>query len=161
MNYCKKSNQEKFIKYWNNEILKKLIRCSKEFGFHRNLKATLGAEGSTKRDEFVDFILKHIIKDIEKNKRYIISFYEVLHDDKLQYPLCAAKYSKVHLAHLFTLEVLNHCKNGENENKLKEEINKVQNELKNIRDENNKLKQEKNDAKASTNKTEYIFVLNY
>ena len=110
MNYCKKSNQEKFIKYWNNEILKKLIRCSKEFGFHRNLKATLGADGSTKRVEFMDFILKHITKDIEKNKRYIISFYEVLHDDKLQYPLCAAKYSKVHLAHLFTLEVLNHCK---------------------------------------------------
>ena len=111
MNYYKKNNRAKFIEYWNGEVAKKLFRCSKEFGFYKELKKTLNTSYSYKRDEFIAKTLDELLAELNRNKRELVNFSEILtKENNFQYPVCTALYSKLHLSHLFTLLVLQKCK---------------------------------------------------
>ena len=111
MNYYKKNNRVKFIEYWNGEVAKKLFRCSKEFGFYKELKKTLNTSYSYKRDEFIVKTLDELLAELNRNKRELVNFSEILtKENNFQYPVCTALYSKLHLSHLFTLLVLQKCK---------------------------------------------------
>ncbi len=111
MNYYKKNNRAKFIEYWNGEVAKKLFRCSKEIGFYKELKKTLNTSYSYKRDEFITKSLDELLIELNRNKRELVNFSEILtNENNIQYPVWTALYSKIHLSHLFTLLVLQKCK---------------------------------------------------
>lgn len=106
MNYRRKKNREKFIKYWNDEVAKKLFRCSKEYGFYNDLKKSLGTN-STNRGILLLKWLDELLNTINERSKDIIEFSDILtEENEVKYPVYATLYSKVLLSHLFSFYVL-------------------------------------------------------
>lgn len=110
MNYFKEKNREKFIQYWNGEMEKKLFRCSKEFGFYKNLKKTIGSNCGTFQAEFYKRSLAELVTELDRNKKDIVNFADILDEVNRQYPVHTALHSRIHLSHLFSFLILQKCK---------------------------------------------------
>lgn len=111
MNYSKSNNREKLILFWNGEIEKKLIRCSKEFGFYPKLKKVLspGTFRSGKTD-VLNKIINDTIEELQHNRGDVLDFINVLGVDNVKYPVYTALHSKIHFSHLISFALIQSCK---------------------------------------------------
>jgi hypothetical protein len=110
MNYYKTKNREKFLKYWEGNISKKLFRCSKEYGFYPILKKVMGRSDTNKRINFLTHTLNALLVELNRDKKGVVTFSDLdRREKKLKYPVYTALHSKLHLSHLFALCVLQNC----------------------------------------------------
>ena len=111
MNYSKSDNRKKLILFWNGEVEKKLIRCSKEFGFYPKLKKVLspGTFRSGKTD-VLNKIIDDTIKELSHNRGDVLDFINVLDVDNVKYPVYTALHSKIHFSHLISFALIQSCK---------------------------------------------------
>ena len=110
MNYYKTKNREKFLKYWEGNISKKLFRCSKEYGFYPILKKVMGGSDTNKRINFLTRTLNTLLEELSRDKKGIVTFTDLgERKENLKYPIYTAFHSKLHLSHLFSLCILQYC----------------------------------------------------
>ena len=98
-----------FKVFWDNEIMDKLLRCSKELGFYNKLKKVL-SDGISRFNEnhFHDIYLAVKTRLLD-NEMSIVLFKKLGYDVKRAYSTHYAVTNKRHLAQMMVLVILKQC----------------------------------------------------